>query len=168
MKILFHFIIFIVFSHSSYAVDSSKSYVDNILSNGIIVSPDSNTNDILKKLGKPTEIQIKTVDNLYSEIDDELSSITYKGLSLLVYTTKSLENNWSKVSKVSVKSNKYMLPYNIKIGANKSDLIKVLGKPHQVDGNYWYYFSSDNEPHLQLILIVSNNELQEFIWSYMP
>jgi len=168
MKILFHIIIFIVFSCAAYAEDSSKSIVDNILSNGVIVNPDSNTNDILNKLGKPTEIQTKAVDNLYSDIDDELSSITYMGLSLLVYTTKSLENNWSKVSKVSVKGNNYLLPYNIKIGTNKSDLINILGKPHQINDNYWYYYSSDNEPHLQLILIINNNKLQEFIWSYMP
>jgi len=155
----------------SYASSSpvSAKIVDEILFNGIVVKPSSDVKGVIEQLGQPLKKITKSIQNKITGIYDEITYLFYDEAEIWIYTTKGLEKNWSKVSEVVITGNKYTLPNNLKIGLNEEEVTNILGNASMTQNSTtWYYFPSDDEPHLQLILEFQNRILKEFRWSCMP
>ena len=142
--------------------------IDEILYSGLLVNPELNEEGVISSLGKPIRSVTKQISNKHHDTNDELTYLYYSGIEILIYTTKGLEHNWSKVTKVIIYSKNDKLPHGLNIGASKTSIIKILGNPHQIHNNKWYYFASDGEPHLQLIIELKSEFVNKLSWSYMP
>jgi hypothetical protein len=164
----------LLFSTSSIASETSpyQARVDKLLAEAFVVSPNDDEQEVIKKLGAPKKRNVTAVNNKYSNFNDQQIEIFYPGLSILIYTFSDPKHGWSKVSRIDVSQNKWPFKYNLKIGMEKELIKKSLGSPHQtseVEGVLnWFYFPSDEEPHLQLICTIRGGKLSKLIWSNMP
>lgn len=146
---------------------AGQSDVDKILEQGLIVSPDLDASGVKNKLGDPLNTTVRNVINKYSEKNDHIETLIYKDAKIIIYTFNHPEHGWSKVAQVVVSGNTYDIP--VKIGMPKSSVIELLGQSN-VPGKeaIWYYFPSDTEPHLQLIIKFNDSKVSEVTWSHMP
>jgi hypothetical protein len=154
---------------SAFEHSEKTEIIDDILFNGLLVNPDLNVKGVINELGDPLRTETKLMPNTYTGIDDEITFLYYEDLEVWVFTTKGLKKNWSKVSKVIVSGEKYALPHNLIIGLREKEVEKILGVSSIKTGKKrWYYFPSEPEPHLQLILDFDGGALIKLTWSYMP
>jgi hypothetical protein len=147
--------------------------IDSITLNGIVVSPSQNKSEIIQSIGSPiSREEVKDVKNKYYEFNDKVTLLKYDNLLISIYSFRHPENGWEKVAQIVVGSSKWNLPYGIEIGQNESQIKQTLGMPHQEAESggetRWYYFPSDGEPHLQIILTFKAGKLHEFTWSHWP
>lgn len=158
-------------SFSALAVDTTgQTLVDNVLSNGIVVSPEADEARVRAALGTPNRSESKEVLNQYSGKSDRAVFLFYEGLSILVFTFTDPQHGWSKVSQVRVWNPKWQLPGGLKIGMQASAVAQRFGKPHisENSGRTWVYFPSNEESHLQLRVEFMDEVLKEVVWSYLP
>ncbi len=144
-----------------------QSLVDSILYEGLIVSPEIDASGVRAQLGNPLNTTISEVKNKYSVGNDQVETLSYKDLSVVVYTFNHPEHGWSKVVKVVLSGNSYRAP--IEVGFTKEHVVDLVGsKSTSSTEDTWHYYPSDDEPHLQLIVKFTGNTVSEVIWSHMP
>ena len=166
MKKGIHFtlLVFVVIANAALA---GQNLVDSILHEGLVVPPDIDASGVITQLGKPLNSTINVVKNKYSENNDQIETLYYKDLRVVVYTFNHSEHGWSRVTQVVVSGNSYGAP--IEIGLTKTRVVELMGaKSTSSTENTWYYFPSEEEPHLQLIIQFNGNTVSEVIWSHMP
>ena len=146
---------------------ADQGLVDTILLEGLVVSPDIDVSGVIKQLGRPLNTTVSEVKNKYSENNDQIETLFYKDLRVVVYTFNHPEYGWSKVAQVVVSGNSYGVP--IEIGLIKARVVELVGaKNTSSTEDSWYYYPSEEEPHLQLIIKFNDNTVSEVIWSHMP
>jgi len=159
---------------TSYGADRLhfQRRIDDLTINGVIVSPKASEKEVLNQLGRPAKKEMKAVRNPYQDFDDRLIFYKYPGLTVVFYQFSHPNRGWTKLAQVCVTSDRWPLKEGLKVGIRSDAVANILGPSHessQVDGKlHWFYFPSDEEPHLQIICVFEGGVLTEFVWSHMP
>lgn len=158
----------------SYAAEPIKYQrrIDDLPWNGVIVSPKGSEKEVLAQLGSPTKKETRPVHNAYFDFEDLLIFYEYPGLTIVFYQFAHPNQGWTKLVKVHVKSDRWPLKDGLKVGLRRDLVADILGPFHessQADGKlYWFYFPTDEEPHLQIICVFEEGVLTELVWSHTP
>lgn len=80
---------------------------------------------------KPISHKVEKIENTHTAGQiDEWHDVEYQGFKLSYY--RVVPENRNLLSKLSIVSADYQLPFGLKIGVQKSSVIEVLGKPAEV------------------------------------
>ena len=144
--------------------------IEELMSYGIVIHPDTDENNLLHQLGIPLERREGT-DNPYN-LDYRSNHITYiyTGLEIYYVQSNSEINNWKKIISIIVTSDCYLLDYGVHIGMKQDEIYERFGNPPfdgiERDGVFQLdYLNLSSESGYPIIsFVLKNDSLTSMSW----
>lgn len=155
-------------------IKGPKQKIYDLTYNGIGIDAGSTRQETFELLGEPTKVETTLIDNQYYEFKDEITTYFYPGLEVLYYKLNHPELGWDKVARIKVSDNNHTLKYGIKIGMPASEVFREFGESpsppykNELTGAESIFYIPEGASHEQVIFVLKNGKVEEFIWSNMP
>jgi outer membrane protein assembly factor BamE (lipoprotein component of BamABCDE complex) len=146
------------------SADSTLSVVSRFIDQGFAVYPGNTRTEIHQHFGRPIRTESKRVrNNHYPIFADRIHTLYYDGLAIKVYEAAIPQQEF--VVAIWLNSSAYQLIDGLRIGAEKSAVIKILGVPAFETAKLLIYdeMQSGNG---RVCFKVENNVVQEILWEY--
>ena len=126
-------------------------------------------NDLFKKTSAdpkdPKEHKIEKTPNTHDKNQiDEWHTVTYEGLTIKFYRSKSAISDL--LSRLIVSDKKCEMPFGVHIGDKKEAVMKTLGKPTRDTGSELIYDLPYASYLEEVTFRFSNNVLKEVQWDF--
>lgn len=113
---------------------------------------------------KPISHKVEKIENTHTAGQiDEWHDLEYQGFKLSYY--RVVPENRNLLSRLSIISADYQLPFGLKIGVTKSSVIEVLGKPTEVTSTSISYEFED--PYTETVtFLFDGGVINEIVWEF--
>ena len=148
----------------------SQVTIEELMSNGIVIHPDTDENALLHQLGVPLERREETSNPYHLEYRTNYVTYLYAGLEVLYVQSNSDTNNWKDIIAIVVTSDQYLQQYGLYIGMTQEEILQRFGNPpfdgFESDGilrlNYLNQRSESGYPEITFML--EDDSLTSFRW----
>ena len=157
-------IIVLLFMSSLNSALAQETYFDKV--NEFIkktISIPETTNLIIEKFGQPDSLISQPITNKYDSTSmDTIYRFYYNGFEFETYCVTKTKKCLLTV--FILHSNKFRLPFDVKLGMSKTDIENIFGKPvHENNEALIYNDDAELTSHLQFFFS-DDNKLMKIVW----
>ena len=173
IRILFVFLLIFGLALSSCTKEVTplkQITIEELMSHGIAIHPDTDENALLHQLGIPLERCEETTNQYNLDYRSNHISYIYPGLVIYYVQSNSEVNNWKKIISITVTSDCYLLDYGVHIGMRQAEIYERFGRPPfngiERDGAFQLdYPNLSSESGYPIIsFILKNDSLTSISW----
>jgi hypothetical protein len=123
---------------------AGRSKIDQFIKHGWDFNLGRNRAKIVQHLGNPVDMKVEKANKTAASstppsaiIADEITELDYDGLRIVLY--RAAVENMEMLHQLSVTDARYKVKWGLNIGAAKTDVRAVLGKPDEEQANQYVY-----------------------------
>jgi hypothetical protein len=135
-----------------------------VINNGLDFDFATKPDNIIEDLGVPVFYNEKYIPNRYNkDVEDILYELKYGGLSINIYYATKTQRYFDTY--FSITSTKYNVIYGLNIGASKSYVLEILGKPYESESDQLKYIDViENYPYSFVIFEFKDDIVSKIEW----